>query len=368
MKMLQLKYIKWFGFGVVILIITLYFNLKNDEHTIFPYSETSDIEYLTSHEGVDTNFSIVNSYKNTDGSVGFKYSLSSKQTEPFAALYFHKTSSKNKYFNFSNFNEISIYLKSKKAKRIPIYLTIDYQNLNSKAKVFLSLPLVKVIDYKGEGEYKLLKSDFEIPSWWLRFHGLKKEDVGEIDFTKVDYILVNSCQLLQADIEDDICIKSVKFTQNNTFVYTTFIIVFVLMLVAYVFFEVYSNRKKILIPYQVKQIDFDPNSTKLDKIIQFIGANYTNPELSVNDIQVNVGVTAREIGTLLKDELHTNFKNYLNTIRLTEIKRLLIETDLPVSEIAYQMGYNNISHFNRVFKKETNLSPSEFRESVNYGK
>lgn len=62
--------------------------------------------------------------------------------------------------------------------------------------------------------------------------------------------------------------------------------------------------------------------------------------------------------------LEPNFKTYSNTIRLTEEKRLLQETDLPISDIAYITGYNHISHFNRVFKKELEVSPRECRREV----
>ena len=77
---------------------------------------------------------------------------------------------------------------------------------------------------------------------------------------------------------------------------------------------------------------------------------------------IKLGISSREIGTLLKDNLQTSFKNYLNQIRLAEVKRLLKESDLPISDCAYRAGYNNISHFNRVFKNEIGVSPKQFRE------
>lgn len=96
--------------------------------------------------------------------------------------------------------------------------------------------------------------------------------------------------------------------------------------------------------------------------MNYIGLNFANPDLSVTDIQLALGISTREIGVIIKDELNSNFKTFLNNIRLTEVKRLLLESDLSISEIAYNTGYSNISHFNRIFKKEFEMSPSEFRE------
>ena len=95
---------------------------------------------------------------------------------------------------------------------------------------------------------------------------------------------------------------------------------------------------------------------------RFIAKNYANPELSANDLQQSLGISEREIGLLIKNKLDSSFKAYLNSIRLTEVKRLLVETDFPVSDIAYRTGYNNIPHFNRLFKKEMDCTPKEFRE------
>jgi len=46
---------------------------------------------------------------------------------------------------------------------------------------------------------------------------------------------------------------------------------------------------------------------------------------------------------------------------MSESKRLLLETDLPIGEITYRVGFNNQTHFNRVFKAEMQISPSEYR-------
>ena len=63
----------------------------------------------------------------------------------------------------------------------------------------------------------------------------------------------------------------------------------------------------------------------------------------------------------MNDVFKMSFKRYLTAIRMHEAKRLLQETDRLVIDIALTVGFNSISHFNRVFKASTHISPLEFR-------
>jgi len=54
-------------------------------------------------------------------------------------------------------------------------------------------------------------------------------------------------------------------------------------------------------------------------------------------------------------------------MRLNKAARLLIENELSVSDICYDCGFNNISNFNRIFKKKKTCTPKEFRENFNSG-
>jgi AraC-like DNA-binding protein len=51
-------------------------------------------------------------------------------------------------------------------------------------------------------------------------------------------------------------------------------------------------------------------------------------------------------------------------VRLGHASRLLIDTTQSISEIAYDCGFNNISNFNRIFKKKKNCTPKKFREII----
>lgn len=75
--------------------------------------------------------------------------------------------------------------------------------------------------------------------------------------------------------------------------------------------------------------------------------------------QVNKYKIVRDFGTYY----HTSPINYLIDKRITEAKKLLIETDYPVCDIASQVGIENINHFTNLFKKSTHLTPNYYRKN-----
>ena len=84
--------------------------------------------------------------------------------------------------------------------------------------------------------------------------------------------------------------------------------------------------------------------------------------LTIIDVQTAIGIHERKISAIIKKKTDLNFKQFLNKLRIAEAKRLLLETDLQISEIAFKVGYGNASHFNRVFKLSENCAPNDFRK------
>jgi AraC-like DNA-binding protein len=97
-------------------------------------------------------------------------------------------------------------------------------------------------------------------------------------------------------------------------------------------------------------------------ILQFIAANFTNPELDLDSVAARIGANREKIKEILKRELGMTFNRYLNKLRLTEAARLLTDkTETPIAEIAYAVGYANASYFNKLFKEEYGCTPKALR-------
>lgn len=97
---------------------------------------------------------------------------------------------------------------------------------------------------------------------------------------------------------------------------------------------------------------------------EFIEQHYTNPELSLQAVAARVHLSASHFSVVFSQETCQTFKSYLTEIRINKAKELLRTTALRSAEIAYQIGYNDPHYFSLVFKKNTGLSPIEFRLQI----
>jgi AraC-like DNA-binding protein len=68
----------------------------------------------------------------------------------------------------------------------------------------------------------------------------------------------------------------------------------------------------------------------------------------------------------MKKRTGKNYIEYLNDLRLGIASRYLIDTNKTIAEISFECGFNNLSNFNRIFKKRKGSTPKEFRD--NYSK
>jgi AraC-like DNA-binding protein len=121
------------------------------------------------------------------------------------------------------------------------------------------------------------------------------------------------------------------------------------------------QRDRPLVAYQ--QLTVQPYRDK-DKsaILHFMATNYSNAELSLESMAATIGVSRTKINDILKAELGFTFTSYLNKLRLTESARLLAEKeDANIAEIAYSVGYKNVSYFNKLFKEEYSCTPKTFK-------
>jgi two-component system response regulator YesN len=113
--------------------------------------------------------------------------------------------------------------------------------------------------------------------------------------------------------------------------------------------------------------DSQPNHQHVQLIRQakeYIERHYANPDLSLNDIAAQANLSPSHFSAVFSQETCQTFKEYLTEVRITKAKELLRMTTLRSSDIAYQVGYNDPHYFSSVFKKNTGLSPIEFRSQV----
>ena len=106
------------------------------------------------------------------------------------------------------------------------------------------------------------------------------------------------------------------------------------------------------------------NSRRIEMVMKYLNNNF--------DKTVTLGEAARlaamsqvAFSRFFKMRTGQTFVDTLTEIRLGHASRLLIETTHGITEVAYKCGFNNISNFNRIFKKKKDCTPKEFRQEFN---
>jgi AraC-like DNA-binding protein len=86
-------------------------------------------------------------------------------------------------------------------------------------------------------------------------------------------------------------------------------------------------------------------------------------QVSLSEVAALTNMAESAFSRFFKARTGMTFVESLNEIRLGHASRMLIETTQSVAEIAYDSGFNNISNFNRIFKKKKGCTPKEFKET-----
>ena len=106
--------------------------------------------------------------------------------------------------------------------------------------------------------------------------------------------------------------------------------------------------------------DANTELTKLQKGVFFIHQNFRSG-ITLSDVAKTLNVTSSYMSKIFSDSLGITFKQYLNKIRYNYAMRLLMHSDMSVTEICYESGFNDYSNFSRNFKKKFGVSPGQFR-------
>jgi YesN/AraC family two-component response regulator len=93
---------------------------------------------------------------------------------------------------------------------------------------------------------------------------------------------------------------------------------------------------------------------------QFIAEHQTE-ELSLDQVAQSVHTSKFYFCKMFKKSTGINFTDYLSRVRTERAKNLLLNRNLRISEIAYEVGFQSLTHFNRVFKRILGQSPTDYR-------
>jgi AraC-like DNA-binding protein len=126
-----------------------------------------------------------------------------------------------------------------------------------------------------------------------------------------------------------------------------------------------DNSEKLLVPIEYKNPSIVSDNERVETVLSFINSNFEK-NITLEEAARKINLGPASFCRFIKKNTGKGFVDHLHEIRISQVLRLLIDTDYSISEISYRCGFNNLSFFNRLFKKKFQCTPKEFREK-HYG-
>jgi AraC family transcriptional activator of pobA len=221
-------------------------------------------------------------------------------------------------------------------------LTAPFVSFVTKGKIHRVSPVINngifsvwVIEFKSEF---IAETTFQLYSYYhdhANFHIQRGEKFDR---------MVSICHMMYNESQDSIPDFAVIRLLLNT-----------------LFTMIESERKKAVVDethiYSTQNITFR-------NFLKILEENYRRPE-GVEFYAEKLFMSARNLNLICHNILQKSVSEIIETRKLIEAKNLLISSDKTISEIGYELGYNEKAYFTTVFRKRSGQTPSEFRNEMN---
>jgi two-component system response regulator YesN len=122
--------------------------------------------------------------------------------------------------------------------------------------------------------------------------------------------------------------------------------------------HIIEKLEKLFQSLEIKNKNIDP----ISNILRYVHENYNDLELSLPKISKNTYLSPTYICKIFKDQTGTTINRYISEYRLEKAKDLLKDQNITINDISAKVGYSDGNYFTKTFKKETGLTPSEYRK------
>lgn len=308
--------------------------------------------------------------------LGFNFKLSPDARYPFAAvgLFFTDRGGTPAHVDLSRYTSAALSAKCTPANTLSLTASTLEKKVSRRGEwLTYRAPSAFFSCGPNGSTVELDLTRLETPQWWFDMFKLDlSHQAYKLD--QVPKISVGSTFQSPKNIESRVEIDSLVLTGRD---YRYLTALAILLGVSWAGFGLWTFRRHTraliadvqeklrkdlpLVAYQ--QLSIEPHRDKEKAtILRYIANGYADAELDLEQIVADTGVNRNKINDILKSEFGHTFSGYLNKLRLTEAARLLAEKETAaVAEIAYSVGYRNVSYFNKLFKEEYGCTPKAFR-------
>ncbi|WP_282124388.1 AraC family transcriptional regulator [Algibacter mikhailovii] len=123
-----------------------------------------------------------------------------------------------------------------------------------------------------------------------------------------------------------------------------------------------SKNKTVLSSSDMRQSTTE-SSERIDSVLKYISDNYAS-NIGLDDVASVACMTTNSFCRFFKKTTNKSFTQFLNEIRIRNASRILVQENLPVSDVCYIVGFNSITNFNKQFKQIMGATPKNFREAI----
>jgi len=118
---------------------------------------------------------------------------------------------------------------------------------------------------------------------------------------------------------------------------------------------------KLLSHVEAPQVETSTGTNPLQRAKAYIDENLAE-DIKVAEVARRAGVSPSQLQRIFRDAINMTCSTYLTTARMTKAKELIAGTDRPITEIAFEVGYNDSNYFSTAFRKHEGVTPSQYRK------
>ena len=343
----------------LLLVVVYILGYKTDDYEVFPNSRNFQINFY--NDSIDGGNSEMLHAQVTDSAIAATFVLKEGFVRPYVGITL--IPEKMRPFDVSLYNELQLELSGQNSGNMVVYLISQSVNKKIEGRFPDCYLGSNVSIPQQKGLISIAFDELKVPDWWFDVNNYSPTEKVEPDWHHMLQVNITTGLTPAVEVQREINISAIRFTRNNSRVISTlvlieFLVVLTLMILYFVKHRKSRRSEVLTIAYKPVEVKETPKAN--DDFLDFIHTHFNDSELSLEAVSTSCNVSQRRIASTILEKYDCNFKTYINQIRINEAKRLMRETNLNISEIAYKVGFNSPNHFNRVFKALTGNNPSGF--------